>query len=259
MTYIRIRKLFDPLSTEPYKLSRSRLDGFIKCPRCFYLDRRLGIDHPSTPAFSLNIAVDTLLKNEFDILRENGQAHALMTEYGIDAVPFKDDRMDEWRDSLHRGIQYLHEPINLLICGGVDDVWVKPDGELIIVDYKATAKNGEIEWDDNAKHHQAYKRQMEIYQWLFRKNGFKVSNTGYFVYVNGQTERDGFHGKLEFTAKLLPHTGDDSWVESTVINAHKCLMNDGVPAFSETCEFCQYNIATQAVDLAPATQQSVEI
>ena len=247
MGYHRIKGLFDPTSAESFKLSRSRLDGFIKCPRCFYLDRRLGIDKPSGPAFSLNIAVDALLKKEFDILRENGQAHAIMTLYGLDCVPLKDDRMDEWRDSLRRGIQYLHPATNLLVCGGVDDVWVRPDGELIIVDYKATAKNGEIEWDDNARHHQAYKRQMEIYQWLFRQNGFKVSNTGYFVYVNGQTEPDGFHGKLEFTAKLLPHVGDDSWVEETIVKAHECLMGD-MPAYTDDCEYCQYRLAAQGAE-----------
>jgi hypothetical protein len=29
-----------------------------------------------------------------------------------------------------------------------------------------------------------YQRQMEIYQSLFRKNGFKVSSTGYFVHCS---------------------------------------------------------------------------
>lgn len=245
MSYARQKNNFDPNSTEPYKLSRTRLDNFAKCPRCFYLDRKLGIDQPSGPAFSLNNAVDALLKKEFDILRENGQKHAICDEYGIDAVPFKHEKMEEWRDSLHRGIQYLHEPTNLLICGGVDDVWVKPDGELIIVDYKATSKNGEIEWDDTAKHHKAYKRQMELYQWLFRKNGFKVSDTGYFVYVNGQTDRDGFHGKLEFTAKLLPHTGNTDWVEPTLLKIHECLVSNSLPASAEDCEFCQYRTAVK--------------
>jgi RecB family exonuclease len=259
MSYGRQRNIFDPKSEIPFKLSRSRLENFTKCPRCFYIDRRLGIGQPSGPPFTLNNAVDELLKKEFDILRENGEAHALCVEYGVDAVPFKDDRMDEWRDSLRRGIQYLHEPTNLLICGGVDDVWVKPDGELIIVDYKATSKNGEIEWDDNAQHHKQYKRQMEIYQWLFRKNGFKVSDTGYFVYVNGQTERDGFHGKLEFTAKLLPHTGDDSWVEQTVIDAHKCLMSETMPEFSPMCEFCQYRQATAALESVVSLKTVVEV
>lgn len=257
MSYQRTRSLFNPDSIESFKLSRSRLDNFIKCPRCFYLDRRLGIDVPSGPAFSLNNAVDALLKKEFDLLRKNGQKHAICDEYGIDAIPFKHEKMDEWRDSLRRGIQYLHEPTNLLLCGGVDDVWVKPDGELIIVDYKATSKNGEVKWDDTAKHHQQYKRQMEIYQWLFRRNGFRVSNTGYFVYVNGQTDRDGFHGKLEFTAKLLPHTGDDSWVEEALYKAHACLMSEELPPYSDGCDYCQYRQVAAGVEREPVKQLSL--
>ena len=49
-----------------YKLSRSKVDFFLNCPRCFYIDRRLGINQPSGFPFNLNSAVDNLLKNEFD-------------------------------------------------------------------------------------------------------------------------------------------------------------------------------------------------
>ena len=31
-----------------------------------------------------------------------------------------------------------------------------------------------------------YRRQMEMYQWIARRKGFTVSDTGYFVYVDGQ-------------------------------------------------------------------------
>lgn len=70
-----------------------------------------------------------------------------MEKYGIDAVPFKNNKMDEWRDSFRRRIQFLHEKKNLLITGGIDDVWVNPLGELIVVDYKVTSKNGEASLD----------------------------------------------------------------------------------------------------------------
>jgi ATP-dependent exoDNAse (exonuclease V) beta subunit len=84
-----------------------------------------------------------------------------MTENGIDGVPFDYPDMDVWRDSLRRGITYLLPNIPLLITGGVDDVWVNPAGELYIVDYKATAKNGEVSLD--ADWQIGYKRQVEIY------------------------------------------------------------------------------------------------
>jgi hypothetical protein len=67
-----------------------------------------------------------------------------------------------------------------VITGGVDDMWINHQGEYIVVDYKATSKKTEVTLD--ADWQIGYKRQMEIYQWLFGKNGYKVSNTGYFVY-----------------------------------------------------------------------------
>jgi len=112
----------------------------------------------------------------------------------------------------------------ILITGGVDDVWINPKGEFIIVDYKATSKEEEVTLD--ADWQIGYKRQMEIYQWLFRMNGYKVSKTGYFVYCNGNTDCEAFDGKLEFDINIIPYQGDDSWVEKTIHDAIDCLKSD---------------------------------
>jgi len=234
----RQRNLYDPKSTEPFRLSRSRIDLFLNCPRCFYFDRRLGTDRPPGYPFSLNSAVDKLLKKEFDIHRAKGTAHPLMKHYKIDATPLAHEKMDEWRDALRRGITYLHKDTNFMITGGVDDVWVDKNGELIIVDYKATSKEEEVSID--ADWQIGYKRQMEIYQWLFRKNGFKVSKTGYFVYCNGNSDKEAFDAKLEFDIKIIPYLGDDSWVEKTIVDAHKCLNGDKIPSPGADCDYCKY-------------------
>jgi hypothetical protein len=89
---------FTPGKTEPTRISRGKLDLFSECPRCFYLDRRLGIKRPSMPGWSLNSAVDNLLKNEFDGYRKRKEPHPLMKKYGIDAIPFQHDDMPIWRD-----------------------------------------------------------------------------------------------------------------------------------------------------------------
>jgi len=67
-------KLFNPNSEEPFVLSRSRIDNFIECERCFYLTNKIGIARPPSFPFNLNNAVDELLKNEFDVYREKGGA-----------------------------------------------------------------------------------------------------------------------------------------------------------------------------------------
>jgi len=240
----RSRNLFNPKSKEPFWLSRSKIDNFINCPRCFYLDRRLGVGAPPGFPFTLNSAVDSLLKKEFDIHRAKSSKHPLMEAYGIDAVPFQHEKMDEWRENF-KGIRYLHQPTNFLISGAIDDLWINPQKELIVVDYKATSKNGKVgidaDWQDG------YKRQIEIYQWLFRKNGFKVSEIGYFVYCNGRRDEKAFDGKLEFDIDVIPYKGNDKWIEETLIKAHKCLISDEIPEPSLNCDYCNYNKAISKI------------
>lgn len=231
--------LYNPGSPEPFKLSRSKLELFLECPRCFYLDRRLGVGRPPGFPFTLNAAVDYLLKKEFDIHRAQGSAHPLMKTYGIEAVPFAHEKIDEWRENF-KGVGHLHRPTNLYIYGAVDDIWINDKKELLVVDYKATsARNGV---DINAEYRNAFKRQMEIYTWLLRQNGFKVSPTGYFVYANGDKDKAAFDGRLEFKVEIIPYKGSDDWVEGTILDAKKCLEGE-MPSATETCEYCAYRQA----------------
>ena len=224
-----------------WKLSRSKIDLFLDCPRCFYIDNKLGTGRPKGYPFNLNTAVDTLLKKEFDIHRAAGTKHPLIEKYGVDARPVPHEDLDKWRHNF-TGIQYLHKPTNMLITGAIDDLWQNSKGEYIVVDYKATSKAEEIttldkDWQDG------YKRQMEVYQWLLRQNGYKVSDTGYFVYCNGNTDRKAFDAKLEFDITLIAYKGNDSWVEKAIINAHKCLNGKKIPKSGSDCDYCSY-IAT---------------
>jgi hypothetical protein len=260
----RSGNLFDPRSNAPFKLSRSKIDLFINCPRCFYLDRRLGIGQPGGFPFTLNSAVDALLKKEFDIHRANQTAHPLMKYYGIDAVPFAHEDMDKWRENFV-GVQYHHKPTNFIVTGAVDDIWHRPHpdplptnsagklrkereiGELIVVDYKATSVNEEITGLDKPWH-AGYKRQMEIYQWLLRQNGYTVADTGYFVYANGKKDRAAFDAKLEFDIVILPYKGNDDWVEGKITEAQVCLVSDTIPAAGKACDFCAYRAEAGKVE-----------
>lgn len=222
-----------------WKLSRSKIDLFMDCPLCFFIDNKLGVGKPKGPSFTLNIAVDALLKKEFNIHRVAKDAHPLMEKYKVDAIPFAHDELENWRENFV-GIQYHDKKTGMLMCGAIDDVWIDKKGELLIVDYKATSKDGDMESLDDTKWQNQYKRQMEVYQWLFRQNGFKVSDTGYFVYVNGKKDREAFDGKLEFDVTLISHTGDDSWIPKILKEIHECLESTELPKASDDCEHCAY-------------------
>ena len=251
---------FNPSTKEPYRMSRSGLELFTKCPHCFYIDKRLGVAAPPIPSFTLNSAVDTLLKKEFDIHRANNTTHPLLEKYGVDAKPVNHERLEIWRDTF-KGISTLHEKTNIHFYGGIDDLWINSKGEFIVVDYKATSKDGKI--DINGFWQQAYKRQLEIYQWILRQSGFKVSSTGYFVYCNGKKDLSSFDGKLEFDIELIEYIGDDSWVEPKLIEAKACLMMDEIPPRSENCELCRFKKAVFEAEnknkKTPAPQVKAEI
>lgn len=241
----RTRNIFEPKDVEPFKVSRSKIDLFLNCPLCFYLDCRLGVGRPPGFPFALNSAVDALLKKEFDIHRAKKRPHPLMHAYGLkDVVPFEHEDLELWRSNF-KGIRYVHEPSNLLVTGAIDDIWVDKDGEVIIVDYKSTSKEEKVSLDKEWQI--GYKRQMEVYQWLFRMNGFKVSRTGFFVYCNGRADREAFDAKLEFDIDLIPYTGDDSWVPKALMGIRECLMDEKLPKPATACDYCAYRKAARDV------------
>ncbi len=243
MSYWRERsKPYEPGQTTPFKVSRSKIELFMQCPRCFWLDVRLKIKRPSGPPFNINKAIDELFKKEFDDYRNKKQPHPLMVEFGVDAIPFEHEQLDTWRETFV-GVVAIHGPTNLHVFGGVDDIWVDEKGNLIVVDYKATAKDAEVGIDSDWQI--SYKRQLEVYQWLLRQNGFSVSDIGYFVYANGRMDLDGFNDRVEFRTKIIPYKGSDTWVEPTLKDMKKCMDNDEMPpvgsaAMGGDCDFCTY-------------------
>jgi len=234
----RRRNVYDPAGTRPFRISRSKIDRFVECPRCFYIDRRLGTDRPPGFPFNINNAVDNLLKTEFDVHRAAGTQHPLQAAYGLDAIPAARAEMDEWRENF-KGVRYLHEPTNLIITGAIDDLWIDGGGRYIVVDYKATAKKEPVTTLD-ADWTAGYKRQIEIYQWLLRRNGLDVSDTGYFVYCTGRPDAAAFDARIDFDVHLIPHEGSDTWVEPTIFELHTCLQQEEVPAAAPGCDYCAY-------------------
>ncbi len=240
MTQIGYRGIYNKATTKPFRISRSKIELFNQCSRCFWLETVKGIKRPDTPPFLINSAIDALLKVEFDSFRKKGEQHPLQVEFKIDAKPFVHEKLDEWRENFV-GVQYVHEPTNLVIFGAVDDVWVNSKNELLVVDYKATAKKKDIiDLDPPGGWHDTYRRQMETYQWLLRQNGFTVSDTGYFVYANGILQADGFFNKVEFKTNVFPYKGDASWVEPKIEALKQCLDQDDMPKNAITCTYCTY-------------------
>jgi len=246
----RSRNLYDTRSSEPFKISRSKLEMFLGCQFHFYMDRSQGVGVPPGYPFNLNSNVDAGAKTYFDSFRTTQTVPPLYkkdkdgNKVAIDAVPFAHPLLEDWRNSLYKGLQYKVPGTNIILQGGIDDIFVdRATGELILVDYKSTSKKSEVSLD--ADWQDGYKRQIEIYQYLARKvlqqEGYTVSNTSYFIYYNGKDiETSGESFKMPFDVTVLEYQGDDSWVEQAAQAAYTCLQSDEIPKLSPACDHCKY-------------------
>ena len=127
-------------------------------------------------------------------------------------------------------------------------MWHDPKtDEIFIVDYKSTAgrRNEDLtalqEISLVGAYKETYKRQMDMYQWIMRQNGFNVNKTGYFVYVNGdQHFEDGMliddhdSALMHFDVQLLEYSGDAGWVEDVILDLKDCLESDECPQHAIT-------------------------
>ena len=235
--------IYDPKAKEPYPLSRVKVELFLQCRRCFYLDRRLGVDRPRMFPFNLNNAVDALVKKECDLYRAQSTVHPMAAKLNLALKPWSHPNMDAWRDT-RRGVRYHDPASNFELFGGLDDIWsdaALPELLLHIVDCKATSKKEEVTLDHAWQI--GYKRQVEIYQWLVRKNGFLVSDIAYFLYHNAMKNKPKFENRLDFAVSLIPYRGDASWVSAALIDARTCLSADTAPQASPDCDYCNYTAA----------------
>ena len=242
----RHRGVFKVGDPSPYELSRTRIENFVRCRGCFWLQQLKGVKPPEIPSFTLNTTTDILLKRDADRVRGKSSL-PIWEKAGLGhLVPFSHEDLENWTNSLQFGLNdryfnVVHRPTNLKVGGGLDDVFVDSHtGVLHIVDYKSTAQGTRsperyqkkpVSIDDPWK--AGYKRQMDLYVWVMRQKGFEVSDTGFFLYVDAQHK--GVKGMLsseapakaflEFDASIIPYSADTSWVEPTLFEIRELLEN----------------------------------
>ena len=244
----RHRGIYKPSHNEPYELSRFRIETFVRCPACFYLVQVKGIEFPSMPGWNLNEATDVLLKRDFDHYRKIEQTHPFLQKNGYGhLIPYNHENFELWTQSMHYGAEdrfhTIHEQTHLKVGGGLDDVWFnQKTGKVHIVDYKSTSMKSDgktITLDDKWK--ESYKRQMDLYVWIMRRMGINVSDTGYFLYCDGDRfDERPFLGTTDatmyFKMYILPYRVESTWIEPTLKKINKTLNLRACPKHSKDCE-----------------------
>ena len=240
----RASSIYTPNQQEDFKVSRGKFSDFLTCPRCFYLNRVKGLDPPGTPGWTLNETTDLLLKKEFDECRARQIPHRLFAPNGLShVVPFDHPEMDNWRDSLHRGLMLRHKDTSIILTGGVDDIWQDTNTQqLIVVDYKSQAKNGLVSKQEylDDPYHEGYKLQMNFYAYLLKGMGFDVHPTSYFLVCNAKRDDDGFHKTMNFDEYLIPYNWTTDGLEDQLDEMVALMNQHEIPKPNECCKNCAY-------------------
>lgn len=220
------------------RISRSKIEIYMDCPRCFYFDVVQKKGRPPGFPFTLNNAVDKLLKKEFDAFRTNAEPHPLQENMSPRFKPAIHPYLEQWRNPFSGGISYLHPQQQITYYGAIDDLWINDNGEYAVVDYKATAKENPVtELPDWAI---SYQRQISFYSYLLKQNNLKVYPKGFLLYTTALTNEFKFSDQLKFVSNIIELDIDESWIEPT-LNSIYTLLNDSViPTKSEKCKYCRF-------------------
>ena len=225
-------------------LSRTAWDSFIRCKRCFYMERKLKIRPIGTPGYPINSRVDALLKEEFDIYREKQEPHPIFKKHNLNFVPLKIDKekLNDFRNN-RKGVRAKSTKTNYTIYGAIDDLWLNKDnGEVVVVDYKATSNKYGVDYvNSKMAYHKAYLRQLDFYAYLLKLNKFKVFKTGYWFVCNAQYKNQKtFSGNLNFKIDLLSYNVRTDYIEDTLVELEKCYNGNKIPQLSVVCDTCRW-------------------
>ena len=263
-------RIYQPNQKDDFKISRSRFGEFKDCPRCFYLRLVKGLQSPGIPQFKLNELTDTLLKKEFDECRKIQKPHRKLIEDGLEhIVPYdagitkiinskKEEKewqiIDVWRESKNHGLKYKFKDTNIILQGGIDDVWLNTKTkELIVVDYKSQASPKEVSQDtyfDKSGYHGSYKTQLDFYAYLMKGMNLEygISNDSYLYVVNGLDVEEGFNAEIKFSETLIHHKIETDYLDHEIQNMIDTINSDKIPESNKSCKNCAYARQRSVID-----------
>ena len=211
----------------PYKFSPSSLSLLKECPRCFWMHFNKNVKRPDSIFPSLPSGMDRILKIHFDSFRDKGKLPPELASLKGKYTLFDNiELLNEWRNNF-KGIQWVDSDGNTF-RGAVDNLlWNSK--KLVVLDYKT---RGFPVKDDTSGH---YQDQMNIYNFLLRKNKYKTENYAYLLFYHpNKVDSDG---DVLFNTDLMKIKVNVSNAEKLFKKALKVLSEE-IPEAGEECGWC---------------------
>ncbi len=211
-----------------FKLSPSSLNLMEECPRCFWLTTHKVWKRPTGIFPSLPSGMDSILKKHFDKFMERGELPPeLCTREECNKMKLFDDKekLKIWRSNL-KGISYKDKEGNEL-HGAVDNL-LTIGKKIIVLDYKTRG------FPCKEDTHEHYQHQIEIYNFLLRKNGYETEDYGFLLFYVPKEVMPTGEVIFDTTLKRMKVDVKDAEV---LCKKALVLLNGDCP--TKSCEWCE--------------------
>ncbi len=178
--------------------------------------------------------MDKVLKEHFDRFMKKGELPPELQELNGTVKLFDDEELLKvWRSNF-KGIQWTDKKGNR-IHGAIDNILQKGK-KLIVLDYKT---RGFPLKEDTHVH---YQDQMDIYNFLLRKNGYETEDYTYLLFYHPHGVEE--NGHVCFNTDLVKIKVEIKNAEKIFKNVVEVLESD-IPAPSDECGFCKWTESTR--------------
>ena len=143
---------------------------------------------------------------------------------------FNDPELMKIWQSNFKGIQWEDPETSVILRGAVDEMLIK-NGKLIVLDFKT---RGYPLKEDTHEH---YKDQMDIYNFLLRKNNYQTEEYTYLIFYH--PHKVYADGHVCFNTDLIKIKVNIKNAENIFKKALKVLAGK-MPKADEDCEYCKY-------------------
>ena len=175
------RKLYIKENLSPFTISRSKIDLFFDCNRCFYLDQKYGIKRPHGTSLVINNFVVNHFKSILEKFRKDQKIYPESLQLKKKLIPSSNPLLEEWSHPF-KGISFIDKKTNFKIKANLDDIWeCQESSKNYPIIIKSTSRkkniNSETIWP-------GYWKQLSLYSYLLSKNSVNVGSSGILIYLN---------------------------------------------------------------------------
>ncbi len=205
-------------------LSHSGLDILYRCPRCFWLQYRLGIRQPQGIFSRLPSRFDKILKNYFNSYRQKNEL-----------PPFLQGKLKGKLENPFQEVYFYHVNQKYGFYGKLDECLITPEGKHIIIDYKTASSDPR----PRKEVFPSYQRQMNEYAFLLEENRKPTEKTACLIYLYPDEIKDLAKG-VPLVIHFQEVKTDSKEVLPRLAEAINILEAE-MPEPADDCSFCQWH------------------